>query len=64
MVDQFSQCYEILVGTIIKTKTGIEHSKSYMNDDLTHSNGAVAINVSKEVPGSIPGTDLMANSNI
>ena len=63
MVDQFSQCYEILVDTIIKTKTRIEHSKSYMNDNLTHSNGAVAIDVSKEVPGLIPGTDLMANSN-
>ena len=63
MVDQFSQCYEILVGTIIKTKTGIEHSESYMNNNLTHSNGAVAIDVSKEVPGSILGADLIANSN-
>ena len=35
----------------------------FTNDDLTHSNGAVAIDVSKEVPGSILGTDLMANSN-
>ena len=40
--DQVSQCYEILVNTIIKTKTGIKHSKSYMNNNLTHSNGAVA----------------------
>ena len=63
MVDQFSQCYEILVGTIIKTKTGIERSEFFTNDDLTHSNGAVAIDVLKGVPGSILGTDLMANSN-
>ena len=48
---------------MIKTKTGIEHSKSYMNNNLTRDNGAVAIDVSKEVLGSIPGTDLMANSN-
>ena len=49
MVDQFSQCYEILVGTIIKTKTGIEHSESYMNNNLTRSNGAVAIAVGEIV---------------